>query len=276
MYEGIKKAFGPSQSKTAPLKSVTGEVITEKKKQMDRWKEHYSDLYSRENSVTSSALEAIVSLPVMEELDAQPTVDELSKAIDSLAAGKAPGSDGLPPDLIKHCKSALLIPLHNLLVKCWEEGAVPQDMRDAKIITLYKNKGERSDCNNYRGISLLSIVGKVYARVVLARLQKLADRVYPESQCGFRAKRSTIDMVFSIRQLQEKCREQNMPLYLGFIDLTKAFDLVSREGLFQILPKIGCPPKLRSIIESFQNNMKGTVQFDGNLSDPFEIRSGVK
>ena len=276
MYEGIKKAFGPTQSKTAPLKSTTGEVITEKKKQMDRWVEHYSELYSRENSVTTSALEAIDSLPTMEELDAHPTLEELSKAIDSLAAGKAPGSDGLPPDLIKHCKTALLIPLHKLLCECWEEGAVPQDMRDAKIITLYKNKGERSDCNNYRGISLLSIVGKVYARVVLARLQKLADRVYPESQCGFRAKRSTIDMVFSIRQLQEKCREQNMPLYVAFIDLTKAFDLVSREGLFQILPKIGCPPKLLSIIESFHNNMKGTVQFDGSLSDSFDIRSGVK
>ena len=87
-------------------------------------------------------------------------------------------------------------------------------MRDAKIIILYKNKGERSDFNNYMGITLLSIVGKVYAKVVLARLQKLDDRVYPESQSGFRAKRSTIDMVFSIRQLQEKCREQNMPLYI--------------------------------------------------------------
>ena len=69
-------------------------------------------------------------------------------------------------------------------------------MRDAKIITLYKNKGERSDCNNYRGISLLSIVGKAYARVLLNRLQLLADRVYPEAQCGFRAARSTIDIVF--------------------------------------------------------------------------------
>ena len=62
-------------------------------------------------------------------------------------------------------------------------------MRDAKIVTLYKNKAERSDCNNYRGISLLSIVGKVFARVVLTRLEKMAERVYPESQCGFRAKR---------------------------------------------------------------------------------------
>ena len=67
-----------------------------------------------------------------------------------------------------------------------------------------------------------------------------------------------------------------MPLYIAFIDLTKAFDLVSRDGLFKILTKIGCPPKLQSITESFHSGMKGTVQFNGSLSEPFEIRSGVK
>ena len=115
-------------------------------------------------------------------------------------------------------------------------------MRHAKIITLYKNKCDRSDCNSYRGISLLSIIGKVFARVVLVRLQVLAECIYPETQCGFRSKRSTVDMIFSIRQLQEKCREQQMPLYIAFIHLTKAFDLVSRQGLFQLLKKIGYPP----------------------------------
>ena len=149
-------------------------------------------------------------------------------------------------------------------------------MRDARIVTLCKNKGNRSDCNNYREISLLSIVGKAFARVVLNRLQLLADRVYPESQCGFRAKRSTIDMVFSIRQLQEKCREQRRPLYLAFIDLTKAFDLVSRTGLFTLLLRIGCPPKLLKMIMSFHDGMMGTVQYDGSSSDPFPIKSGVK
>ena len=103
-------------------------------------------------------------------------------------------------------------------------------------MTLYKNKGERNDCNNYRGISLLIIVGKVFTRIILIRLQKLAERIYPDSQCGFRAEQSTIDMVFSLRQLQEKCREQHMPMYIAFIDLTKAFDLVSRDGLFKVLP----------------------------------------
>jgi hypothetical protein len=77
--------------------------------------EHYSDLYSKENTVSHSALEAIERLPTMDELDAEPTVVELSKAIDSLASGKAPGSDGIPPDLIKHCKTTLLLPLHEVL-----------------------------------------------------------------------------------------------------------------------------------------------------------------
>ena len=77
-------------------------------------------------------------------------------------------------------------------------------------------------------------------------------------------------------QLQEKCREQHIPLYIAFIDLTKAFDLVSRDGLFQIPPKIGCPPQLQSMIESFHINMKGTVQINGSSSRPFDIRSCVK
>ena len=149
-------------------------------------------------------------------------------------------------------------------------------MRDSNIITIYKNKGERNDCNNYRDISLRSIVGKVFARVILIRLQKLAERICPESQCGFRAERSTIDLIFSLRQLQEKGREQHMSLYIAFIDLTKAFDLVNRDGLFKVLPKIGCPPKLHSMIESFHTDTKGTVPFNGSFSEPFEICSGVK
>ena len=67
-----------------------------------------------------------------------------------------------------------------------------------------------------------------------------------------------------------------MPLCIVFIDLTKAFDLVSRDGLSKVLPKIGCPPKLQSMIESFHSDTKGTVQFIGSSSEPFEIRSGVK
>ena len=64
--------------------------------------------------------------------------------------------------------------------------------------------------------------------------------------------------------------------YVAFIDLTKAFDLMSRDGLFKILAKIGCPPTLLSIVKFFHDNMKGTVLYDGVTSDHFNILSGVK
>ena len=136
-------------------------------------------------------------------------------------------------EILKCGKETLLPHLHHLLIQCWNEGTVPQDMQDSNIVTIYKNKGDRSDCNNYRGISMLSIVEKSFARVILKRLQVLADQIYPEEQCGFHPKRSTVEMIFSLRQLQEKCREQQQPLYIAFVDLTKAFDLVSRDGLFK-------------------------------------------
>ena len=75
--------------------------------------------------------------------------------------------------------------------------------------------------DNYRGISLL----KLFAKVVLMKLQVLTERIYPVSQCGFRAKRATIDTIFSLRQLQEICREQGKPLYVAFIDLTKTLTM---------------------------------------------------
>ena len=83
-------------------------------------------------------------------------------------------------------------------------------------------------------------------------------------------------MISAIRLLQEKCREQNRPLYVAFVDLTKAFDLVSRSGLSEVLLKIGCPPTLLSLIMSFHTGMKATVSFNGEESDPFLILSGVK
>ena len=187
---------------------------------------------------------------------------------------QTPGKDGIPAEVLKCCKETLVTELYEILCFCWSEGEVPQDMKDANVVTLYKNKGDRGDCNNYRRVSLLSAVGKVFARVILKKFHVLAEQVYLESQCGFRANRSTTDMIFSLRQHQEKCREQRQPLFVAFIDLTKAFDLVSRDGLFEILPKIGCPLKILSIIGSFED-MKGTVVFDGSASAAFNIRSGV-
>ena len=143
---------------------------------MEPWVEHYTELYARENVVTEDPLNAIECLPELEELDREPTIDELSEALDSLASGKAPGKDGIPAEVLKCCKETLITELHEILCLCWSEGEVPQDMKDANVVTMYKNKGDRGDCNNYRGIPLLIVVGKVFARVVLKRSRYLQSK----------------------------------------------------------------------------------------------------
>ena len=142
-----------------------------------------------------------------------------------------------------------------------------------------ERKGNPQICDNHRGISLLSIAGKIpVARVLLNRLNEHLERsgLLPESQCGFRKNRGTIDMIFTARQLQEKCQEQNVDLYMTFVDLTKAFDTVSREGLWKIMAKFGCPAKFIAMVRQFHDGMLARVQNDGEFSYPFPVTNGVK
>ena len=103
-----------------------------------------------------------------------------------------------------------------------------------------------------RGISFLSVAGKVLDMFMLTRLyEHVVDLVLPESQCGLGRGRNTFDMIFIARQLQEKCREQHEDLYLAFVDLTKAFDIVNRELLWNILHKLGYPPTFLPYYKNF-------------------------
>ena len=122
------------------------------------------------------------------------------------------------------------------------KGTLPKDLRDAVIVSLYKNKGEKSDCSNYQGIILLSIAGKILACILLIRLiPTIVQENTPESQCGFRSNRGLTNTIM-LRQIQEKCREQNMGLSAAFVDLTKGFDTVSHDELQKILACLSYPP----------------------------------
>ena len=153
---------------------------------------------------------------------------------------------------------------------------MPDDFRDALIVSPYKKRGSKSDCRNYRGISILSVSGKIFARVILNRLITVSEQTLPEAQCGFRPGRSTVDMIFAVKQLQEKCIEQNKPLYSVFIDQTKAFDTVNREAFWTDLERIGCPLKLVSRISLLHDGMTGQFLSNGNVTDAFVISNGVK
>nr|VZI00492.1 unnamed protein product [Spirometra erinaceieuropaei] len=159
----------------------------------------------------------------------------------------------------------------------WRQGEVPQDFKDATIVHLYKRKGNRQVCDNHRGISLLNIAGEIFARILLNRLNNhLEQSLLPESQCGFRRHRGTTDMIFAARQLQEKCQEMRTHLYSTFVDLTKAFDTVNREGLWKIMQKFGCPERFTQMVRQLHDGLMARVKDNGAVSVAFAVTNGVK
>ena len=277
-YQGLKAVYGPTSKASSTMKSKDGVMLTEPAQILDRWAEHFNSVLNQDSDFDMSVLQDIPQQDVNMSLISLPTLEEVQLCIKQLTSGKAPGADGIPPDIYKHGGTAVAEQLLDLFTKIWDDGEVLQDFRDATIIHLYKNKGDHMCCDNHRGISLLNIAGKILARLVLNRLNKHVDNIdlIPESQCGFRPKRGTDDMVFALRQVQEKCKLHGQDLYLLFIDLTKAFDTVNREGLWCILEKIGCPKLFVSLISSFHDNMKATVREGSDSSPAFDVTSGTK
>ena len=152
---------------------------------------HFSTLLNRTSEVTNEALESIQQRIMIPELDAPPNTAEVDAAIKQLQTGKAPGPDGIPAEVFKVGAETLITHLTRMFQVFWVNSQPPQDLRDANIIHLYKNKGDRSPCDNHRGISLLNIAGKILARIMLNWITKhILDDVVSESQCGFRKQRA--------------------------------------------------------------------------------------
>ena len=139
------------------------------------------------------------------DLDVPPCEHEVAKAIEQMSSGKAPGPDTIPAEVFTSGGPSPLRKLTALFQSSDESETLPQEFKDATIIHIYKRKGNKRSCDNHRGISLLSIAGKITACVLLNRfLEHLEQGHLPESQCGFRTGGGTTDMVFAARQIQEK------------------------------------------------------------------------
>ena len=276
-FKAIKTIYGPTKHNIAPIRSAEGELLKDKQAILERWAQHFNTLLNQRNPVENNILDNILNAPQAVDLDIPPTFAETVQAIRSLKNNKSPGPDGIPSELIKEGGQLLHQRLHDLILTIWNQERIPAEWLTSDIVTIYKKKGDRTDCNNSRGISLLVNASKVLAKIMLSRLTKhLTESTLPETQCGFRKERSTCDMIFVARQIQEKCHEQNRELYIAFIDLAKAFDTVNRELLWNALSKFGVPNKFLTILKSLHDNMNARVSIGGNKSEPFNVEVGVK
>ena len=156
-------------------------------------------------------------------------------------------------------------------------GYFPEKWSEGFIVPLFK-KGDINEVSNYRGITLLSTLGKLFTRILNNRLNKWAEEygIYIEAQAGFRKHMSTIDNIFVLNGLIAHCINNTEHLYCCFVDFTKAFDYVERDILWYKLIKIGVRGPMLDIIKSMYNTVKSKVKNNNTTSEAFSCYIGVR
>ena len=214
------------------------------------------------------------------------TTIEINKLINKLKNNKSSGIDNITNEFLKHSPEnykKLLVKLFNVILKT---GIIPSEWSISFISPIYKNKGEKSDPNNYRGISIISCLGKLFTALINERLTKFADinDIIGEEQAGFRAGYSTQDHIFTLHAIIESYLNQlnNIPtkkrpyLYCAFIDYQKAFDLVDRQCLWTKLLACNIKGRIMKLIFNLYQNTKACVKLNNKLSKSFNCNVGVR
>lgn len=264
-------------TRSTAVRDENGNSCTTIDAQNQRWRQHFSNILNIPSQFNTDELAKVRQRPTRPQMADLPTMEELIQAVDKLKSGKAGGSSGILPEMLKAacCDHEFLDLLLSLVHQAWKERKVPKEWTDAVIVPIPK-KGDITKCDNWRGIALLDVVGKVVARVVQGRLQDLAEEVLPESQCGFRNGRGCSDMIFTVRQVVEKSWEHKAKAFLVFIDLRKAYDSVPREAMWVVLRKLGVPDQLVEIIQSFHQDMKAQIRLGDSLLEEIDVDNGLR
>jgi hypothetical protein len=260
------------------INSVNGILLTEAKDIQERWVHHFKNLLNIKKSVDPSIFDSLDQYDVDNKLAEEPTMEEMENAMAIMKNDKATGGDEICIEELRVYKEANPKAMLNIFCQVWRNKKIPQMWKDIDIVTIFKNKGSSFETGNYRGVSLVSQVGKVLAKIIDIRLQEYCEKVgvYAMNQYGFRKDRGVQDMIFAARRLQEMAKKLNMDLYWVFVDLTKAYDSVDRESLWKVLGKCGIPKHLIDIVADWHNGMQACIKLNGTKSEKFRIETGLR
>lgn len=204
------------------------------------------------------------------------TPDEIEREIDGLNASKATGPFSNPIRLLKILKLLLSKPLSHLFNISFSSGLVPDKLKIAKVIPVYK-KGSRLEMSNYRPISLLSIFNKILEKLMYSRLMNFIKKhnILFENQFGFRSNHSTTQAILQITDKIQKSTENKLYSCGIFLDLSKAFDTVNHYILLQKLDHYGIRGVVKEWFRSYLDNRKQFVSVGSASSELEEVRTGV-
>ena len=229
-------------------------------------------------NLLQNELENIEVTELNHKLNEKISQDEIKKCVNRLKNNKAMGDDQVKNEYIKSTIH-LLLPLYEKLFNIiFSSGIVPNSWLEGNVKPIYKNKGSEKDPRNYRPITILSCVGKLFTAVLNDRLNSFSDqfKILHENQTGFRKKYSTLDNIFTIHLLFELLKLRKKKMFCAFIDFEKAFDTVWRNALWFKLLSNNINGNMYNIIVNMYNQIKSRISHNNEILDYFNCDDGVR
>ena len=275
-YKVLKNLRKGKRYRNRFIKSEDGKVLDEEDDIMERWKRYFEDMLNKKQTdhvVIEEINEGEEQLgEEIRELD-EIKVEEVKDSIRLLKRGKTAGHDGITAEMLKNMGRNGVDMLTKLFNRIWQEEKIPEDWELGILMPIHK-KGDQRECSNYRGITILSTVLKVYERIIERRLKVNIEKQLEEPQCGFRKGRGVQDHIFTLKQLIEKSGETGM--CVAFLDLEKAFDSIPRDIVWNCLKRRGVGGRLLGSIVSLYRKTRNYVRTGNLQSEEFLTRDGLR
>nr|VZI39372.1 unnamed protein product [Spirometra erinaceieuropaei] len=267
LYRLIRQVSGKPSTPSDSVRDVNGGFIADNSAKVERWREHFEHHLNFDTQPTSlllsSSAEFLPSLTYAVPCD--PSSDgEVADAIRKLRNNKAPGEDGIPAEIFKSCVDTLAPWLHEVIERAWRDEVIPDDWGLGILVSILK-KGDKTRCENYRGISLIDVAARIFAIVLLRRFQAVRDSRTRPNPADFRAGRGCADQIFALRRILEFRHSYRQPTAVCFIDFAAAFDSVHRESLWRIMALDGVPAKIIVMIKAYYRSATAIVLVSNNL-----------
>ena len=245
-----------------------------KDERVSSWYRHFSQLLGNEPNIRNSNLDEEIPT-VFDNLGINTgefTMEEYQQVKRKLKTGKLPGSDEIPPEVLKFCDLDEII--LNFANKLLISNEKPQQWSDVDIKPLPK-AGDLGFTTNYRGIALSAVAAKMVNKMLLLRIQPKLDYHLRPNQNGFRPKRSTTAHILALRRLIEGVKRHHLKSVIVFVDFSKAFDSVHRGMMLKILKAYGIPHELVQAIAKLYEGTRARVVSPDGETDYFNVLAGV-
>ena len=226
-----------------------------------------AELFAKNFSKNSNLDDSDISLPdfpsrtnlKLQNISITPKM--VNKVITNLDSSKASGPDCIPVVVLKNCEPELSYILAKLFNKCLKESCFPDCWKVSSVVPVFKNVGERSTAKNYRPVSLLSVVSKVFEKLVNNRIVDQLEKcgLFSDFQYGFRSSRSTADLLTVVSDRIARAFNRSGATRAVALDISKAFDRVWHAGLLHKLKSYGISGQIFGLISSFPSVPQGSI-----------------